>query len=52
MDRQVFWLVKDIPELEKMEDDKDIDDDRINVSFRSTIVGFHLSLFYAAFMSK
>jgi len=52
MDRQVFWILKDIPELEKMEKDTDIDDDRINVSFRSTMVGFHLTLFYSVFMSK
>ena len=52
MDRQVFWIVKDIPELEKMENDTEIDDDRINVSFRSTIVGFHLTLFFAAFINK
>ncbi len=52
MDRQVFWIVKDIPELEKMEHDTEIDDERINVSFRSTIVGFHLTLFYSLFMSK
>lgn len=52
MDRQVFWMVKDIPELEKMDKDTDIDDERINVSFRSTIVGFHLTLFYSVFLNK
>eukprot|EP01022_Parablepharisma_sp_SALTPOND_P003502 TRINITY_DN1141_c0_g1_i1.p1 TRINITY_DN1141_c0_g1~~TRINITY_DN1141_c0_g1_i1.p1 ORF type:complete len:1379 (+),score=244.39 TRINITY_DN1141_c0_g1_i1:5896-10032(+) len=52
MDRQVFWILKDIPELEKMEDDTEIDEDRINVTFRSTMVGFHLVLFFAMFMTK
>lgn len=52
MDRQVFWIVKDIPEMEKMENDTEIDDDRINVSFRSTMVGYHLTLFYSVFLTS
>ena len=45
MDRQVFWMIKDIPELEKMEAETDLDEDKITASFRSTIVGYHLVLF-------
>eukprot|EP00831_Metopus_contortus_P031985 TRINITY_DN25959_c0_g1_i1.p1 TRINITY_DN25959_c0_g1~~TRINITY_DN25959_c0_g1_i1.p1 ORF type:complete len:1431 (-),score=259.64 TRINITY_DN25959_c0_g1_i1:38-4204(-) len=52
MDRQVFWIVKDIPEMETMKDDSEIDDERINVSFQATMVGFHLTLFYSVFISK
>jgi Ran GTPase-activating protein (RanGAP) involved in mRNA processing and transport len=52
MDRQVFWMIKDIPELEKMENDTEFDDDRVNASFKSTLVGYHLTLFYSVFIGK
>lgn len=52
MDRQVFWMIKDIPELESMEKDTEFDDDRVNASFKATTVGFHLTLFYSIFVGK
>eukprot|EP00826_Nyctotherus_ovalis_P059993 TRINITY_DN838_c0_g2_i4.p1 TRINITY_DN838_c0_g2~~TRINITY_DN838_c0_g2_i4.p1 ORF type:complete len:1376 (-),score=453.51 TRINITY_DN838_c0_g2_i4:170-4297(-) len=52
MDRQVFWMIKDIPELEKMEHDAELDEDRINASFKTTLVGYHLTLFYSVFIGR
>jgi len=52
MDRQVLWMLKAIPELEEMEEDKELDDNRINVSYKSTLVGYRLTLFYAIFNEK
>jgi len=52
MDRQVFWMIKDIPELENMTNDTEFDDDRVNASFKSTLVGYHLTLFYSVFIGK
>lgn len=43
MDRQVFWILKDIPELEK-EGDAQIEDARIEASFKSTIVGYRITM--------
>lgn len=52
MDRQVLWMLKLIPELETMKDDTKLDNDRINASFKSTLVGYHLTLFYSIFIDK
>ena len=43
MDRQVFWILKEIPELEK-EDGTIIEDARIEASFKITIVGYRITM--------
>ena len=41
MDRQVFWILKWIPELEK-DDGSIIEDARMEASFKITIVGYRI----------
>lgn len=50
MDRQVFWILKDVPELEK--DDPNIDEERIDVTYKSGEVGFAITMFYSFFIGK
>ena len=52
MDRQVFWILREIPELDHEDPKykgKDVitEDQRSEVSFKSGIVGFHVALFYS-----
>eukprot|EP00824_Muranothrix_gubernata_P024053 TRINITY_DN67_c0_g1_i1.p1 TRINITY_DN67_c0_g1~~TRINITY_DN67_c0_g1_i1.p1 ORF type:complete len:995 (-),score=204.69 TRINITY_DN67_c0_g1_i1:1224-3914(-) len=52
MDRQVFWMLKEIPELEKEQDEMDLDEDRDKISFQTGKVGFFITMFYSYFVSK
>lgn len=51
MDRQVFWILKEIPELDHTNPKykgKDIvvEDTRLEVCFKTSIAGFHITLFF------
>jgi len=51
MDRQAFWILKEIPELDHTDEknkDKDIvvEDARLEVCFKTSINGFHITLFF------
>lgn len=51
MDRQVFWILREIPELDHEDPkfkgkDTITEDQRSEVSFKTGIVGFHVALFY------
>jgi len=51
MDRQAFWILKEIPELDHTDEknkDKDIvvEEARLEVCFKTSINGFHITLFF------
>ena len=52
MDRQVFWILKDIPELESLKDDAELDEDKSTVSFQTGIIGFRITMFYSFFCTS
>jgi hypothetical protein len=54
MDRQAFWILKEIPELDHEDPkykDKDIimEEAKNEVCFKTGITGFHLTLFFSEF---
>jgi hypothetical protein len=53
MDRQVFWMINEIPELKNIDTDEksEVDKHRAEVAFKTGIVGFHITLFFNAFNS-
>ena len=52
MDRQIFWILQDIPKLENLINDSKIDDVRGKICYKAGIVGEHLLLFYYYFIKK
>jgi ubiquitin-protein ligase/Ran GTPase-activating protein (RanGAP) involved in mRNA processing and transport len=52
MDRQIFWILQAIPELEDLIESSTIDDVRGKVCFKSFIVGAHILLFFFYFNRK
>jgi len=51
MDRQAFWILKEIPELDHTDDkykDKEIivEEARSEICFKTGIAGFHITLFF------
>ena len=50
MDRQVFWILKDLPELEK--DDPNIDEEKMDVTYKSGEVGFCITMFYSYYIGS
>ena len=60
LDRHIFWLFKDVPELEKIEEEKagekigevDLDDNKLEAGFKGGIVSFHICLFFQAFCAS
>jgi len=54
LDRQAFWILKEIPELDH-EDEKYkgkeviLEEARNEACFKSTIAGYHLTLFFYQF---
>jgi ubiquitin-protein ligase len=43
LDRQVFWILQEIPDLDKV-DSPDLEDAKIEASFKSTVVGFRITM--------
>ena len=52
MDRQIFWILQEIPEFEKLIDSDSVDDIRAKICFKCGITGQQLLLFYYYFMKK
>ena len=52
MDRQIFWILQEIPEFEKKIDSSEVDDVRDKICFKCGITGQQLLLFYYYFMNK
>ena len=52
MDRQIFWILQEIPEFENLINTKEVDDIRGKVCFKCGITGQQLLLFYYYFMKK
>ena len=52
MDRQVFWIIQEIPEFESLINSSKVDDIRAKVCFKCGITGQQLLLFYYYFLKK
>ena len=52
MDRQIFWILQEIPEFEKLINSAEVDDIRAKVCFKCGITGQQLLLFYYYFLNK
>ena len=52
MDRQIFWILQAIPELEDLIESSKIDDVRAKVCFKSFTVGAQILLFFVYFNKK
>lgn len=46
MDRQVFWMLQKIPELENTKNKNVMDESRVSVAFQSQIISYQLVAFY------
>jgi len=51
MDRQAFWIIKEIPELDHTDEkykDKEVvvEEERTETCFKTGIAGFHITLFF------
>jgi len=51
-DRQVFWMLLDLPQLEKDTESPQLDANRAEISFKSGIVSNHILLFFSYFFTK
>jgi len=52
MDRQIFWILQELPEFEKLINSKEVDDIRAKICFKCGITGQQLLLFYYYFLKK
>jgi len=52
MDRQIFWILQAIPELENLIESSTLDDVRAKVCFKCSIVGAQILLFFYYFNKK
>ena len=52
MDRQIFWILQEIPEFEDLIGKNEVDDIRAKICFKCGITGQQLLLFYYYFMNK
>ena len=52
MDRQIFWILQEIKEFEKLINSSEIDNVRAKVCYKTGIVSEHLLLFYYYFLKK
>lgn len=56
LDRNVFWILQAIPELDEKNADKkggdaELDENRAEVSFKAQTVGYYITLYYNAFQT-
>jgi len=51
LDRQVLWVLKEIPDLDKVED-PELEESKIEASFRSTIVGYRITMLMKIFNTE
>ena len=52
MDRQIFWILQELPEFEKLINSSEVDDIRAKICFKCGITGQQLLLFYYYFLKK
>ena len=52
MDRQIFWILQEIPAFEQLVNKAELDNDRAKICFKCGIVGYQLLLFYYYFIKK
>jgi ubiquitin-protein ligase len=52
MDRQIFWILQEIPEFENLINSSEVDDIRAKICFKCGITGQQLLLFYYYFLNK
>ena len=52
LDRQIFWIIQLLPELETLITSSEIDDVKSKVCFKAGIVGNQILLFYSYFIKK
>ena len=52
MDRQIFWILQELPQLETLMNSNEVDDIRGRVCFKCGLVGEQLLLFYYYFLKK
>ena len=52
MDRQIFWILQELPEFEELIDSDAVDDIRGKICFKCGITGQQLLLFYYYFLKK
>ena len=51
LDRQVLWILLEIPDLDKV-DDPNLEDAKIEASFKSTIVGYRITMLLKMFNTE
>jgi len=51
-DREIFWILQAIPELEELITKDTIDDVRAKICFKTAIIGNHILLFFYYFIKK
>ena len=52
MDRQIFWILQEIPAFEDLVNKSELDNDRAKICFKCGIIGYQLLLFYYYFIKK
>ena len=52
MDRQILWILMELPELEDLINSSEIDDIRAKVCFKAAILGQQVTLFYYYLLNK
>ena len=50
MDRQIFWILQEIPGFEKLIDKSEVDDQRAKICFKCGIIGQQILLFFYYFI--
>lgn len=51
LDRQVFWVLQELPDLEKA-DHPDLEDAKVEASFKATIVGYRITMLLKQFNTE
>jgi len=51
MDRQIFWILQEIPQFEALIDKSEVDNERAKICYKCGIVGQQILLFYYYFMN-
>ena len=49
MDRQVFWMMRTIPELEELNESEHLDEHRAKICFKHESTAYHITLFFKVF---
>ena len=52
MDRRIFWILNDLPQLEELIESSEIDDVRAKICFKSSLISHQLLLLYYYLLNK